>query len=83
MTTSTRILISAGVILLMAFLQIGVADQLVAESATGTFTLRSPILIAMSVVQVIFGVWAFMDVSKKIEDDKPAPAPAKRAKRSK
>ena len=71
MTTSKKILISAAVILLMAFLQIGVAEQLVAESETGTFTLRSPILIAMSVVQVIFGI------SKKIEEDKPA---RKRAK---
>ena len=70
-------MISAAVILLMAFLQIGVAEQLVAESETGTFTLRSPILIAMSVVQVIFGIWAFVDVSKKIEEDKPA---RKRAK---
>ena len=77
MTTSKKILISAAVILLMAFLQIGVAEQLVAESETGTFTLRSPILIAMSVVQVIFGIWAFVDVSKKIEEDKPA---RKRAK---
>ncbi len=77
MTTSKKILIAAAVILLMAFLQIGVAEQLVAESETGTFTLRSPILIAMSVVQVIFGIWAFVDVSKKIEEDKPA---RKRAK---
>lgn len=81
MTTSKKILISAAVILLMAFLQIGVAEQLVAESETGTFTLRSPILIAMSVIQVAFGIWAFVDVSKKIEEDKPTAR--KRAKSSK
>lgn len=73
MTTSSKILVSAGVIVLLAFLQMGVAQQLVAESATTTFSLRSPILIGMSVVQLIFGIWALTDVSHKIKEDEPAP----------
>jgi hypothetical protein len=81
LTTSAKVLVSAGVIALLAFLQIGVAQQLVSESAPTLFTLRSPLLIAMSIVQVIFGAWALLDVSKKIKEDdgpvlrKHTPAP--------
>jgi hypothetical protein len=74
MTTSQKILIAAAVIVLLAFMQIGIAEQLVQESNIELFSLRSPLLIAMSAVQVVFGAWALTDVSKKIEEDKKAEA---------
>ncbi len=82
MTTSSKILISAAAIGLISLLQMGLATQLVAETASGVFSPRSPILIVLAAAEVGFGLWALVDVSQKVTDDieKPVLKHKKRAK---
>ncbi|GAC1370467.1 MAG: hypothetical protein NVSMB39_3290 [Candidatus Saccharimonadales bacterium] len=85
MTTTNKILISAGLIVLISLTQLALAQQLVLETTSETFSARSPILIALSFAQVMLGLWTLANISQKVNagEEKPEKSPRKRTKHAK